>query len=52
VELTEYVRPDLYQEHCDADEYDYDQAWIGVPALAHRAMQVSVNPDAYGWYTR
>ena len=52
VEFTRYATPDLYQEHRDAYEYGYDQAWIAAPALANRAMQVTVNPDAYGWYTR
>lgn len=51
-EFTKYVCPDLHQEYSDAYQYDYDQAWIVAPALTNRAMRVSVDPDAYCWYTR
>lgn len=52
VEFTRYARLDLYQEHLDAYEYDYGQAWASTPSLVNRAIQVSDYPDAYCWYTR
>jgi hypothetical protein len=52
MEFTRHVCPDIYQEYGDAWDFEYDQAWIAAPALTNRAMQVSVHPDAYCWYTK
>jgi hypothetical protein len=52
MEFTKHLCPDIHQEYRDAHEYEYDQAWIVAPALTNRAMQVSVRPDDYGWYTK
>jgi hypothetical protein len=51
-EFTKHVCCDIYQEYRDAHEYQYRQSWIAAPALTHRAMQVSVAPDAHCWYTK
>ena len=51
-EFTKHVCCDIYQEYRDAHEYQYRQSWIAAPALTHRAMQVSEEPDAYCWYAK
>jgi hypothetical protein len=52
LEFTKHLCPDIHQEYHDAYEYEYDQAWIVASALTNRAMQVSVHPHNYSWYTR
>jgi hypothetical protein len=52
MQFTKHLCPDIHQEYCDADEFECGQAWIVAPALTNRAMQVSVRPDDYGWYTK
>jgi hypothetical protein len=52
MEFTKHLCPDIYGEYRDAYDYEYDQAWAVAPALTNRAMQVSVHPDAYCWYTK
>ena len=51
-EFVQYVLPDIYREYKDAYQYEFDHTYIAAPALTNRAMQVSVNPDGYCWYTR
>ena len=51
-EFTKHVCRDIHQEYRDACEYQHGERWIAAPALIHRALQVSMHPDAYCWYTK